>query len=116
MARCHQADRERLPADHVRQQQAREAALASLVGRAAEGEESAIAAHCDGTSAFVYGLALRILGDPQAAEDVTIDVYTQVYRQVSSYDGNRRTPSAWLLTLTRSRAIDRLRQEAHRRA
>ena len=116
MARCHQAERERLPADHVRQLHAREAALAALVGRAAEGDERAIAALYDETSAFVYGLALRILGDPQAAEDVTIDVYTQVSRQVSSYDGTRGTPSAWLLTLTRSRAIDRLRQEAHRRA
>src|SRR5262245_65138815 len=115
MARCHQAERERLPADHVRQLQAREAALAALVGRAAEGDESALAALYDETSAFVYGLALRILRDQYAAEDVTIDVYAQVYRQVSSYDANRGTPSAWLLTLTRSRAIDRLRQEAQRR-
>ena len=46
-----------------------------------------------------------------AAEDVTIDVYAQVYRQVSSYDANRGTLGV-AVTLTRSRAIDRLRQEA----
>jgi RNA polymerase sigma-70 factor (ECF subfamily) len=116
MEQCDQAERERLPAGHVRQLQVREAALAALVARAAEGDQRAIAALYDETSALVYGLALRILRDQQAAEDVTIDVYTQVYRQVTSYDGNRGTPSAWLLTLTRSRALDRLRQEAQRRA
>jgi RNA polymerase sigma-70 factor, ECF subfamily len=47
---------------------------------------------------------------------VTIEVYTQVHRQASHYYPQRGTPSAWLLTLTRSRAIDRLRIETLRRA
>lgn len=47
---------------------------------------------------------------------MTIEVYTQVHRQASHYDPQRGTPSAWLLTLTRSRAIDRLRIETLRRA
>jgi RNA polymerase sigma factor (sigma-70 family) len=47
---------------------------------------------------------------------VTIEVYTQVHRRTSHYDPQRGTPSAWLLTLTRSRAIDRLRIETLRRA
>jgi RNA polymerase sigma-70 factor (ECF subfamily) len=63
----------------------------------------------------VYGLALRILRDQQAAEDVTIEVYAQVHLQASHYDPQRGTASAWLLTLTRSRAIDRLRIETQRR-
>jgi RNA polymerase sigma-70 factor (ECF subfamily) len=98
------------------QLRAREAALTALVVRAAQGDQTALATLYDETSALVYGLALRLLRDQSAAEDVTIDVYAQVYRQVSSYDAHRGTPSAWLLTLTRSRAIDRLRQEAPRQA
>lgn len=111
-----QAEREGSSVDQVLQRRAREAALADLMARAAEGDQGALAALYDETSALVYGLALRILRDQQAAEDVTIDVYLQVSRQVSRYNATRGTPSAWLLTLTRSRAIDRLRQEAHRRA
>jgi RNA polymerase sigma-70 factor (ECF subfamily) len=115
MEHFHQTGREESPVDQLRQLRAREAALAALVARAAEGDQRALTALYDETSALVYGLALRILRDQHAAEDVTIDVYTQVYRQVSSYDASRGTPSAWLLTLTRSRAIDRLRQESQRR-
>jgi RNA polymerase sigma-70 factor, ECF subfamily len=115
MAQFHQPEREESPVDPLRQLRIREEALATLVTRAAEGDQTALAALYDETSALVYGLALQILRDQYAAEDVTIDVYAQVYRQVSSYDAHRGTPSAWLLTLTRSRAIDRLRQEAQRR-
>jgi RNA polymerase sigma-70 factor (ECF subfamily) len=115
MEHFHQAEQAESPVDQLHQLRAREAALASLVAHAAEGDQRALAALYDETSALVYGFALHILRDQHAAEDVTIDVYTQVYRQVSSYDASRGTPSAWLLTLTRSRAIDRLRQEAHRR-
>jgi RNA polymerase sigma-70 factor (ECF subfamily) len=114
MGNFYQLDRGESPVDDLRQLQAREAALAALVARAAEGDQMALAALYDATSALVYGLALRILRDQYAAEDVTSDVYTQVYRQVSRYDTKRGTPTAWLLTLTRSRAIDRLRQEAQR--
>jgi RNA polymerase sigma-70 factor, ECF subfamily len=115
MEHFHQPERDELSVDQLHQLRAREAALAALVARAAKGDQTALATLYDETSALVYGLALRILRDQYAAEDVTIDVYAQVYRQVSSYDANRGTPSAWLVTLTRSRAIDRLRQEAQRR-
>jgi RNA polymerase sigma-70 factor (ECF subfamily) len=112
MEHCHQAEREGSPVDQILQLQAREAELAALVMRAVKGDQMALGALYDETSALVYGLALRILRDQQAAENVTVDVYAQVYRQGSRYDANRGTPSAWLLTLTRSRAIEHLRQEA----
>jgi RNA polymerase sigma-70 factor, ECF subfamily len=67
------------------------------------------------TWTLVYGCALRILHDPTAAEEVTIEVYMQVYQQAARYDCRRGTPSAWLMILTRSRAIDRRRQDAIRR-
>ena len=115
MAQFHQPEQEESPVNPLRQLRIREEALAALVTRAAQGDQTALAALYDETNAHVYGLALRILRDQYAAEDVTIDVYAQVCRQGASYDANRGTPSAWLLTLTRSRAIDRLRQEAQRR-
>jgi len=64
---------------------------------------------------LVYSLASRILKDRFAAQEVTIDVYMQIHRQAADYDPEKGAPSAWLLTLTRSRAIDRLRMEVKRR-
>ena len=61
------------------------------------------------------GLALRILGDAGAAEEVTADVYLQIWRRAVTYDPARGAPLGWLLTLARSRAIDRLRTGATRR-
>jgi RNA polymerase sigma-70 factor (ECF subfamily) len=86
--------------------------LAELIVRLAHGEQQALAALYDATSAYVYGLALRIVQDQADAEDVTIEVYTQIYQQASHYDASRGTPLAWLLMLTRSRALDRRRHNA----
>ena len=90
--------------------------LGTLIERTANGEETALAALYDATCALVNGLAVRILGDRGAAEEVTADVYLQVWRQAVRYDGGRGAPLTWLLTLTRSRAIDRLRAGANQRA
>lgn len=92
----------------------REHYLASLLERIMQADEQALTAFYDATSPCVYGLAWRILQNQTAAEDVLIDVYTQVYQQVACYDPRRGTPSAWLLTLTRSRALDRRRAEVLR--
>lgn len=58
---------------------------------------------------MVFSLALRIVHERDIAEDVVIEVYAQVWGQAQTYDSQRGTPLAWLLTLTRSRAIDLLR-------
>jgi RNA polymerase sigma-70 factor (ECF subfamily) len=83
-----------------------ESSREALLRRMAAGDQSAMAELYDQTHQMVYGLALRILAEPTAAEDVMVDVYTQLWRQVSEYDGGRGSPSAWLMTMTRSRAID----------
>ena len=57
----------------------------------------------------MFGLVLRILGDRAAAEEVLLDVFTQVWRQAASYDPGRGSPLAWLMTIARTRAIDRVR-------
>ena len=87
----------------------REQGLVKLIEQAGQGDQTALAALYDETSSLVYGLAMRILQDTFAAEEVTIEVFTQVYRRASRYDPARAAPSAWLVMLARSRAIDRLR-------
>ena len=86
--------------------------LAVLSGRVAQADQAALPALYDRTSARVYGLALRILRDQSAAEEVALDVHLQVHRQASRFDPARGHALAWLLTLARTRAIDRLRVES----
>jgi RNA polymerase sigma-70 factor (ECF subfamily) len=83
--------------------------LATLMTRIAGGDEDALTDLYDTTNRLVYGLVLRILSDSGAAEEVLLDVYKQVWRRASSYDEGRGNPLAWLTTIARSRAIDRLR-------
>lgn len=84
-------------------------ASGDLIRRIASGEQGALAELYDESSRFVYGLALRIIKDPCAAEEVSHDVYLQVWRQADRYQEARGDVFSWLFTLTRSRAIDRLR-------
>ncbi len=83
---------------------------AELIREAAGGDQHALAALYDATSRTVYGLLLRILSDASTAEEVLLDVYEQVWRQAAHYSRERGTPLAWLTTIARSRAIDRLRR------
>lgn len=101
--------------DRAAESKAGQGVLASLLQGIARGDESSLAAFYDATGKWVYGLALRILGDAAAAEEVTLDVYLQVWRRAGAYSPERGAPSAWLLSIGRSRAIDRLRSGATRR-
>ncbi len=89
---------------------------AGHVERVAAGDTEALARLYDGTASLVYGLALRVLHDAGGAEEITEDVYMQVWREAARYDALRGSVLRWLLTLTRSRAIDRLRAGASQRA
>jgi RNA polymerase sigma-70 factor (ECF subfamily) len=93
-----------------------ESSREALVRRIATGDQAAMAELYDQTSQMVYGLALRVLGDPSGAEDVMVEVYAQLWRQAIGYDAQRGSPSAWLLTMTRSRAIDMRRARGRDRA
>ncbi|MBA3965520.1 MAG: sigma-70 family RNA polymerase sigma factor [Nitrospirales bacterium] len=83
--------------------------LVELIRRTAQGDEEALGMLYDKTGSYVYGLGFRVLGDTTMAEEVTMDVFLQVWRQAGQFDHSRGTPMVWLAVLTRSRAIDRLR-------
>lgn len=85
---------------------------AELLARTAEGDQAALARLYDDTSPHVFGFVFKILNDREAAEEVTLDVYTQIWRQAHTYDHTRGTPRMWFMMLARTRAIDRLRAEA----
>ena len=82
---------------------------AGLLARIAAGDQPALAEFYDASSAKVFGLVMKILADRTVAEEVTMDVYTQVWRRASTYDTERGTPGSWLMMLAKTRAIDRFR-------
>src|SRR4029453_615020 len=82
-----------------------EEAVARMARRDADG----LAALYDRYSRAVYSFALHILGQQTEAEEVVQDVFVQAWAQASRYESRRGAVGAWLLTMTRSRAIDRLR-------
>src|SRR5436309_1082768 len=85
-----------------------------LLARAATGDQQAFAELYDRSSSLLFTLALRILGDRDEAAEVLQEVYLEVWRKVVRYNPARGSPTAWLVTMTRSRALDRLRSRAAR--
>ncbi len=73
------------------------------------GDESALAALYDRYASILFGLLLRILHDRAEAEDVLQDVFWRVWQQAANYDETRGRAFTWLVTIARSRAIDRVR-------
>lgn len=82
---------------------------AELLRAVARGDESALATLYDRYAAILLGLLLRILHSRAEAEDVLQEVYLQVWRRASDFDEARGRAFTWLVTLARSRGIDRLR-------
>jgi len=82
---------------------------AELLRAVARGDDSALASLYGRYSSILLGLLLRILHSRAEAEDVLQEVFVQVWRRADSYDESRGRGFTWLVTLARSRAIDRLR-------
>jgi RNA polymerase sigma-70 factor (ECF subfamily) len=74
------------------------------------GDQSAAAELYDRYSPVVYAVALRVLGDTGAAEDVLQEVFLQLWRNPSAFDSARGSLGAWLAVISRNRAIDALRR------
>ncbi len=80
-----------------------------LLHAIARGDENALAATYDRYRLILFGLILRILHDRQEAEDVLQETFLQVWRRAGDFDEARGRVFTWLVTIARSRALDRLR-------
>lgn len=81
----------------------------SLIALIAKEDEDSLGKLYDETNRLLYSLALQILSNSADAEEVMQDVYKYVWKSASNYDPEQSNPATWLVMLTRSRAIDRLR-------
>lgn len=85
-----------------------------VAARASQNDHLAFSKLYDQSSTVLFSLAVRILGNREEAAEVLQGLYADVWKKSVRYDVGRGTPIAWLLMLTRSRAIDRLRASASR--
>jgi RNA polymerase sigma factor (sigma-70 family) len=83
-----------------------ETLLSTWIARVVDRDEAALGALYDALIGRVYGLALRIAGQAQVAEEVAEDTFWQVWRQAPRFDPARGTALAWIMTIARSRALD----------
>ena len=84
--------------------------LNRLLQRAGRNDQKAFAELYKRTSSKLFGICLRMLRDRGEAEEVLQETYTTVWRRAGSFDATRASAITWLVTLSRNKAIDRLRQ------
>jgi RNA polymerase sigma-70 factor (ECF subfamily) len=82
----------------------------ALLSAIRSGEQGAMATLYERYSSIVYSVALRVLADTGAAEDVLQEVFLQLWRNPGAFDSSRGSLGAWLAVITRNRAIDALRK------
>jgi RNA polymerase sigma-70 factor (ECF subfamily) len=87
----------------------------SLVRRMAAGEDQALGVLYDRWYPLVHGVVSRLVRQPDDVEDVVEETFWQAWRQASRFDPARGAVQTWLLTIARSRALDRVRSLRRRR-
>ena len=86
----------------------------SCISRMRSGDTRALEELYDRHAPMLFGLVLRIVGRAADAEEVLQDTWVQAWRRAETWDATRGTVAGWLVTLARSRAIDRIRSVASR--
>ena len=85
-----------------------------LLQRVAQGDRPSFETLYDRFSGVLFSIANRVLNNQEAAEDVLQDVFVQIWEKAPLYDPARGKPMTWAVTLTRNKAIDRLRSTVRR--
>lgn len=85
--------------------------VADALEQAGRGSESAFAEFYDHAAPIVYGTVLRVVRDPSIAEEVTQDVFVELWRQAAQFQSDKGSPMAWAATIAHRRAVDRVRSE-----
>jgi RNA polymerase sigma-70 factor, ECF subfamily len=88
---------------------------ATLVQSIAAGDQLALHALYERAHRIVYTLIMRITANRETAEELTIDVFHDVWRRASGYDPENGTVLGWIMNQARSRALDRLRFESRKK-
>lgn len=83
---------------------------AELMAGVQAGDEGSLAQLYDRYSGIVYSVALRVLADTAAAEDILQEIFLQLWRNPDVFDGRRGSLGAWLAVISRNRAIDVVRK------
>lgn len=83
--------------------------LADLLARTALGDREAFRALYARTSAKLFGVALRILGNRSEAEDALQDIYIKIWQRADGFRPDAAAPMTWLIAIGRNHAIDRVR-------
>ena len=86
----------------------------ALLQRVAQGDRVSFETLYDRFSGVLFSTAYRVLNNQEAAEDVLQDVFIQIWEKAPLYDPARGKPMTWAVTLTRNKAIDRLRSTVRR--
>ncbi len=89
--------------------------LQSIMGQVVLGDERAFAGLYDALAAVVYGTVKRVLRDPAMSEEVTQEVFVELWRTAARFDPTRASVSTWAVTIARRRAVDRVRAEQSQR-
>lgn len=84
--------------------------LAELLARTALADQTAFAELYRRTSSHLYAVALRILREPAAAEDVLQESFVSIWNHAGSYTASKSQPQTWLASIVRNRCLDRLRR------
>lgn len=95
------------------------ASLQELIERAARGDHAAFALVYQRTHAHLFGVALRMLGREQAAEDVLQEAFVSIWKSAGQYrsrvDGQDIQPMTWLIAIVRNKSLDALRSRTRRK-
>jgi RNA polymerase sigma-70 factor (ECF subfamily) len=92
-----------------------QSSLAAMIGRVATGDQSAFAAMYDELSPMVFGIAKRVVRDETHAQEITQEVFVDVWRLAGRFDASKGNVRSWAATIAHRRAVDRVRSEqAHR--
>ena len=86
--------------------------LKLLISQISQGSEDAMREFYKQTVGLVYGMSRRIISNAEEAEEVALEVFMYVWKSASQYDPELSQPLSWLLMITRSRSIDKIRKNA----
>jgi RNA polymerase sigma-70 factor (ECF subfamily) len=89
--------------------------LPTLIERVGNGDQEAFSAVYDQLAPVLFGVIKRVLHDRAMSEDVTQEVFVQIWNSVHKFDADRASVTSWAVTIARRRAVDRVRQEQSQR-